>query len=210
MSKHATQRLRQPFPDLPAGLSPKMQHVLTHLESTLALGNHPRTLLKMGADLMPDSCLIVADRLLRFTKTKRILLLVSASGKPALVQAWKNGVSLEDGQLLSARYRTFYSPDASRVRRMQVCIAALREMQQGLQHSKRLSQTFDVVLIYDLPARLSPVWQQVMQSFAASSLIGFAQAPTPSMCAWFDDNIVEEEGMTGPTLDSPSHARPHP
>lgn len=191
MTEHATQHLHQRFPAIPVGLPAKTRDLLTHLESNLTSGNR-KTLLKMGADLAPDACLIVADRLLRFTKTKRVLLLVSAKEKPALVQAWNDGVSLEDGQRLSARYRTSYSPDAP-VHRMQVCIAALREMQLSLRHAKPLSQTFDAVLLYDLPARLTPVWQHVMQSFVASSLIGFCQNPTPSVCAWFDDNIVEED-----------------
>ncbi len=104
MSSKATRLVSQPFPALPGNLSREVRELLTTLESHLVSNNSSRILVKMGNGLNTDFLLVFVDRLLRFTKTRNILLLASASSKPALIAAWKNTSLLVGDQRLSERY----------------------------------------------------------------------------------------------------------
>lgn len=190
MSSKATRLVFQPFPALPGNLSGEARELLTTLENHLVSNNYSRILVKMGNGLNTDFLLVFVDRLLRFTKTRNILLLVSASSKPALISAWKTASLLEGNERFSERYHTSYSPCVPLARGTRVCISTLREMQICFQHSRRFSRMFRVVLAYDVPATPSPVWQQVMESFGTSYVIGFCRALAPEVSAWFGGNVI--------------------
>ncbi len=193
MSSKIMRLVYQPFPALPQGLSLEVREWLTVLESHLASNNYSRILVKMESGLNASFFLVFMDRLLRFTKTRNILLLASASSKPALISAWKDASLLEGDQRLSERYHTSYSPRVPLARGTRVCISTLREMQLCFQHSRRLSRVFRMVLAYDVPATPSPVWQQVVDSFGTSYLIGFCRALTPEVSEWFGGNVISME-----------------
>jgi len=185
MPNNTTQLICQPFPPLSTDLPTKTRDLLLLLESALAMTLPSKMLVKTeGALNLPFSLLFV-DRLLRFTSTRRVLLLTSSAFKPDLIQAWKAASSLEDSACLSKRYRTAYSPQISLEPSTHVCISAVREMQFCLQHSPHICEAFDVVLIYEMPIILAPLWQQVLESFSRGLLIGFCEAPTPKISEWF-------------------------
>ncbi len=52
---------------------------------------------------------------------------------------------------------------------------------------------FRVVLAYDVPATPSPVWQQVVESFSTSYVIGFCRTLAPEVSAWFGGNVINME-----------------
>lgn len=197
MSSTSARLIRHPFPALSRDLPHETRALLMALENHLASSTHARTLVRMGESLDLDPLLLLVDRLLRFTDTKSLLLLVSAATKPALLSAWKQACSPENRQPFSERYRISLVPLVPLAPGKHICISTVRVVQLCLQRSRRSPQAFPVVLAYDIPTPFSPVWQHVLEALTTSYLIGFCRALTPTMREWFGGNVVGREEHSG-------------
>lgn len=188
---HIPSRLiSQPFPE---SLSPEAQDVLRALETHLSAYAPNKVLIKAEPGLNTDLFFTCMDRLLRSNRSIGVLVLTSVSAKAAFVQAWQTVPSLEDGRSLSTRFPISCSPIEAVSQGIRVCIAALRETQlQLLQHSEQLSGAFDIVLAYGIPPTFSPAWQQVIEKFTPTYLIGFCNGGEPALpvIALFEKNVI--------------------
>jgi len=187
------------FPAVPTDLPAKTRTILTSLEQGLT-NNWSRALVSVEEEHDLDLFFLFVDHLLYFTACKRILLLVSAASKSELVQTWKKRSSSVDGQLLAERYRTAYTSTLLSAQEYRVCISTPREIQIHLRQDASFSSMFDVVLFYNVPSPLSPVWQTIIEGLSAY-LIGFCRRPTAETVAFFHGNVVSA-GDTTSWLDT--------
>jgi hypothetical protein len=188
-----------PFPPLPADLSPEQQELLAGLEASLS--QYARTLVKvdMGQHDALELLFLSLDRLLASTSIRRVLLLVgSASLKPVVQRASAAWISLEDGRPLSKRYvcePRLTLPLASTTR---VCLASMREIQlvtRGTAEEHLPAGTFDAVIVFGMPAPLSPLWPQILTSLAAPYRLSFGEVLDEAWVDLFDHQVVV--GHTG-------------
>lgn len=185
----------QPFPVLPGDLPEKIRNVLGILENKLIENEQARVLIKIELDQSPGLFLACMERLLYYTEMKRILVLTSASSQPTLENYWRAATSREDGQLLIARYPTRYSPHIPIGSQTRVCIATVRELQLQQNHvAAQLARAFGIIIAYDFPAALSPVWTRVVEHLGSHPLIAFCEEPEVEVIEWFGDNVISGEG----------------
>jgi hypothetical protein len=161
----------QSFPALSPNMSSIIQQLLADLERECIDDKQTRILVTIEARQNPAVFLTCMEHLLRFTKETRLLILTSASAKPALVSAWQTA--------LSAGAITSHFPPCSPLTlplapQTRVCLTTIRELQrQQIEQAHRLSELFAMVIVYDLPAHLSPVWKRVIEKLQTPSLIAF-------------------------------------
>jgi hypothetical protein len=195
MSKRAARLIRGPLPSLPGELAPPLRRVVLELEQHLVTGTQDRLLIKAESAQKSILLFVCADRLLRFTRSRQLLLLTGAANRRDLVQEWNKACSLFDGQLLRVRYPTWYTLHDLPPPETRVLIATLREVQWHLQLFSTCIHAVDIVLV-DIPT-FSPVWKHVLEALPAVLLIGYSQNPTAELLAWFGDHMID--GTCSPT-----------
>ena len=183
-----------PFPPLPADLSVEQRKLLAGLEASLS--QHASTLVQvnMGQPEALSLLFLSLDRLLSSPSIRRMLLLVgSASLKPVVQRASAAWISLEDGRPLSKRYACeprLTLPLASTTR---VCLASMRELQlvmRAMPEEHLPAGTFDAVIVFGMPAPLSPLWPPLLTSIAAPYRLGFGEVLDEAWVALFDHQVV--------------------
>ena len=183
-------RASGPFPPLPDNLSEYQQALLTGLETTLA--HHASALVPLEAGQANAELLMLClERLLRYTLSKRILLLAGAAHlKAHLKRMYTTWVSREDGLRLSECYQAQDTPTSAQAAGSPVCISSLREIQLRTRGDRALPRrAFDAIVIYDIAAS-SPVWEQVLAYFEAPYLIGFGRGEDPKLSAQFGGRLI--------------------
>lgn len=157
-------------------------------------------LVQIEANQRAEFFLLCLERLLRYTQSKRLLVLTSASSRPTLEDVWLTATSREDGQLLMKQFPTRYSLIQPLDGKIRVCIATVRELQlEQIEQHQHLSTSFDTILVYDFPAHLSPVWRRVIERQQVHYLIALCESPKQEVIQWFEGTIiggVPEEGTS--------------
>lgn len=185
-------RLTNQFPAISTKLPLGTQKLLTRLEGTLTRNKQMRILVQIEVDQRAEFFLICMERLLRYTQIKRLLVLTSASCQSVLMHTWQAAISREDEHLLINHFPTRYSLTLP-LGRERVYMTTVRELQLlQIEHRKQFSRTFDMIVAYDFPVFLSPVWKQVLEKQQVSSLIAFCERPTQEVIQWFDGILIEQ------------------
>ncbi len=203
--------ITHPFPAVPSDLPPATQNMVTALESKLVESRQARVLITLDAHEHLDLFLVCVERLLRFTKSQHLLLLTSASAQPRLLRSWQSALAKDDGRRLIEHFPTCSPLKLPLAPQMRVCLSTIRELQlQQIEYAQRITHLFDILVVSDLPARLSPVWKRVIEKQESAYLIAFCTNPRQAVIEWFDGQLIEEEGAEGTTQPgftrwSPSH-----
>ena len=184
-------RLTDQFPAISADLPLNIQKLLTGLEEKLVDSRQTRVLVQIEASQRAECFLVCMERLLRYTKSQRLLVLTSASSQPMLYRVWQAATSREDGQSLTNQFPTHYALTWPLSEKTRVCISTIRELQlQQIEHLQDLSTSFDIILAYDFPSGLSPVWQRVIGKQQTNYLIAFCENPKQEVLQWFEGMII--------------------
>lgn len=193
-------QLPSQFPAVSTDLPLETQKLLIDLEGKLVGKSQSRVLVQIDSDHHLEFFLVCIERLLRYMKTKRLLVLTSASSYPLLQGAWEIALSKENGQLLMNQFPTAYSLTLPLSDKIRVCISTVRELQlQQIEYLQQLSTSFDIILVYDFPKSLSPVWRRVIEKQQVNYLIGLCENPKQEVIQWFGDvagGENREEGRT--------------
>jgi len=173
----------------------RLQPVMTTLEEACRSHRHTRILIPLDARQYLDVFLLCLERLLHYTQRKPVLVLSSASALPELTRRWQTTASPE-GQLL-IEHVTLCSPLTLPLgEHIRVCCSTVRALQlQQIQDRGQLAGLFEIMVAYDVPATLSPVWKRVIERMAARSLIIFCANPKPEVTQWCDVVIAWESGQ---------------
>lgn len=173
---------------------PISQPMLTALEETWRYYQRTRILIPLDGRQRFDVFLLCLQHLLQYTPGKPLLVLSSASALPELTQRWQMALSI-DGQLLARRFPFCFQLVGALGEQACLCFSTVRALQlQQLEDAEQLATRFDVIVVYDFPAHLSPVWKRVIEWMAARSLIVFCANPKLEVMQWCDTVITAESG----------------
>lgn len=157
-----------------------------------------RILITLEARRHPAVFLTCIEHLLHASKTTRILILTSASAKPALISTLQAAIRKNESQLFTEYFPRCSSLALPHDTQTRVCLSTMRELQlQQLEQAPDLSVQFDIIIVYDLPAHLSPIWKRTIEKLEPSSLIAFCATPMPAVIEWFENTNRGEEKEKG-------------
>lgn len=171
------------------------QPVLTALEEASRSQRHTRILIALDARQHLNDVLLCLHHLLHDAQSKPVLILSSASALPELAWRWQTALS-PDGHLLFERFPLYAPLTLPLGEHTRVCCSTVRALQlQQVQDTGHLAGLFELIVAYDFPATLSPVWMRVIERMAARSLIVFCAHPRPEVMQWCDTAIAWERGQ---------------
>jgi hypothetical protein len=152
--------------------------------------------------LLADFTMLTISYVLRIPPFQRILLLVPPQRKTEVIEIWEQTLHWEGKpkEVFSMTSMPQHAQEA------QVCIVTVADIQRHVEIDPMYPffQTFDVLLLYDVPVHPGPIWHQIVELSISfdTCVIGLSSLLSSKDGACFFDRVLEmkkaEDGKRRP------------
>ena len=160
-------------------------NALTHTQDNI--------LLLLEQSFLADLTMIAIERFMRSMQFQRILLLVDPKRKARVIEIWEQAFPHDTG----FTYKNQFSMTSTSLRfqEAQVCIATTIDIQHHVEIDPLAPffQTFDAILLYEVPINPGPVWTQIVELFLSldASVIGLSSLLSQEDGALRFERVIE-------------------